>query len=397
MNAMNEDIDYESWAYLNRVVEGPSYEVQRLLAEGKSVGELVHGIKTRASWLGKLGPATETRWDWDRAQEDLYIAREMGARLVTPESREWPRQEFDQAFGFAASGLSEHIRSYQEDAFPPHGLWVRGEDLSTVIAQSVAVVGTRAISRYGHDATRMIVKDLASAQWTVVSGGALGVDTVAHQTALEIGAPTVAVQACGIDQVYPARNKNLFSDIAQRPGRGCIVTEYPPEMPPHRHRFLTRNRLVAALTKGTVVVEAGWRSGALNTLSWAEGLGKVPMAVPGPITTNGSLGCNARLKEPTTQLVTSGEDVRELLSPVGDVDAQAQLEIQFDASPIQKLTRNELRVFDAMELEEGKTAEDIATSAGLTLALTIHILVALQNIGLVHRAGVRWQRRQYED
>ncbi|MDO5511459.1 DNA-processing protein DprA [Corynebacterium sp.] len=376
------------WAYLNRVVEGPSRPLQQLLAAGRDVGEIAHGVRSRASWLGELAGQTAARCGWERMEEDLVAAAAVGARLITPESPEWPTSEFDRAFGFAATGRSEHLRSYQDDAVPPHALWVRGGPLGAAVAQSVAIVGTRAATRYGLDATRQIATGLASHHWTVVSGGALGIDTVAHESALGAGGLTVAVAACGIDRTYPARNAALFDRIA---GQGVCVSEYPPGTPPQRHRFLTRNRLVAALTSGTVIVEAAWRSGALNTLSWAEGLGRVTMAVPGPITGAGSLGCHERIKEGRAQLVTGSDDIRSLLGAVGALDVAEQYELAFAATPVQSLSRNELRAFDAIE-PAGSIAQEVAASAGLPLPLTVHLLMDLCKRGVVVREGTTWKR-----
>lgn len=378
----------QSWAYLNRVVEGPSRPLQLLLSAGRDADEIARGVRTRADWLGELAGQTDSRYSWDRVEEDLADAAAVGARLITPDLAEWPQEEFDRAFGFAATGRSDHVRSYQSDAVAPHALWVRGMPLNQAVAQSVAVVGTRAATRYGHDATRRLVTGLAGHRWTIVSGAALGVDTVAHETALATGGLTVAVAACGIDRTYPARNAALLDRIA---GQGCVVSEYPPGMSPQRHRFLTRNRLVAALTAGTVIVEAAWRSGALNTLSWAEGLGRVAMAVPGPITTSGSLGCHERIKDGRAQLVTGADDVRALLGAVGALDLAEQYELAYAATPVQSLTRNELRVFDACA-PEGSIAQEISTVAGLPLPLTVHLLMDLARRGIVERAGTAWSR-----
>ncbi len=377
-----------SWAYLNRVVEGPSRALQQLLAAGRDPAEIARGIRTRATWLGDLTAQTEARHSWDRAEEDLAAAAEVGARLISPDSPEWPRAEFDLAFGFAASGRSDHLRSYQDDAVPPHALWVKGRPLGETVAQSVGVVGTRAASRYGIEATRQIATGLAAHQWTVVSGGALGIDTAAHEATLGAGGLTVVVAACGIDRAYPARNATLLERIA---GQGTWVSEYPPGTPPQRHRFLTRNRLVAALTAGTVIVEAAWRSGALNTLSWAEGLGRVTMAVPGPVTGAGSLGCHERIKENRAQLVTGSDDIRALLGAAGALDVAEQYELAFAATPVQALSRNELRVYDAVD-PAGTRAEEVAETAGLTLPLTVHLLLDLVRRGLLTREGMIWRR-----
>lgn len=381
-----------AWAYLSRVVEGPSWGIQKLLDAGRDAEEIVRGIKTRASWLGELGRETEARYDTDQAHRDLETAARHGARLVTPDDSEWPSEELNHAFGFAATGLSEHLRTYQADAVAPHALWVKGARLNTLFHRAVALVGTRALSTYGAQATEMLVADLAANQWTIVSGGALGADTIAHRSALERGTPTVVVAACGIDRTYPRDNAELFASIIDSPHPGAIVTEYPPGVPPQRHRFLTRNRLVAALTQGTVVVEAAWRSGALNTLSWAEGLGRIPMVVPGPITSTNSLGCHSRIRDGRAQLVTSGRDVRALLEAVGAVDTDAQYELAFAPSDIQALSRNELRIFDALPVHGARETDAIARIAGMSVPLCVHILLDLARRSVVVREGTCWAR-----
>lgn len=386
----------QSWAYLSRVLEGPSRHLQELLDNGHSADEIAEGIRKRQPWLGQLLGETASRYDWERAGEDLAQIEELGGRLITPDDAEWPGQELAQAFGFAASGASEEIRSHQSDAVPPHALWVRGAPLAPAVAQSVAIVGTRAQSRYGAEATRMIAAGLSGHQWAVVSGGALGIDTAAHEEVLQSGGTTVMIAACGLDRAYPARNRSLFDRVAAS-DTGVLVSEYPPGTPPQRHRFLTRNRLVAALTQGTVIVEAAWRSGALNTLSWASALGRVAMAVPGPVTSANSLGCHQRIRDGRAQLVTGPDDVRALLGAIGEVDVEQQYELQFSGSAVQGLSRNELRIFDALEPGQERETEAVAGAAGLPLALTVHLLVDLGKRGLVVRHGTRWLREKGVD
>ncbi|MBP3087861.1 DNA-protecting protein DprA [Corynebacterium sp. sy017] len=379
------------WAYLSRVLEGPSKRLQELLSAGHDVEEIVSGIKNRSSWIGGLLGETQARYNCDRSQEDLAQVESLGGWLLTPDSEQWPYEQLNQAFGFAASGRSEHARSYQEDAVMPHALWVRGSshlDLGKVLAQSVAIVGTRAVSSYGIDATQYIAEGLAQHKWTIVSGGALGVDAVAHKQALDSGGVTIAVSACGIDRFYPAGNRNLFDKIVEC---GLIVSEYPPGHTPQRHRFLTRNRLVAAFTQGTVVMEAAWRSGALNTLNWAQAFGKVTMAVPGPITGVGSLGCHEKIRNGQAQLVCSADEVRALLSAVGEVDPEQQYEIDFAPSHVQALSRNELRVFDVLGAQ-AKTSDQIVQETALSLGLCMYLLVVLERKGLVVRAHNAWRR-----
>ncbi|MDO5075816.1 DNA-processing protein DprA [Corynebacterium sp.] len=378
----------QAWAYLSRVVEGPSRQLQTLFKAGHDAERIAYAIRHRETWIGELLRETAARHDWDRAAADLAACAAAGGRMITPDDEEWPHARLDESFGFAETGRSEHVRSYQADAVPPHVLWVRGQRLDGVIERSVGVVGTRAMSRYGMEATKLLVRGLAQHQWCVVSGGALGVDTTVHETALECGGPTVVIQACGLDRVYPARNKHLIDTIA---GVGAVVTEYPPGTPPARHRFLTRNRLVAALTQGTVIVEAAWRSGALNTLSWAEGLGRVAMAVPGPITGAGSLGCHERIRTGRAQMVTSADEVRSLLEAIGVLDVGAQYELQFAGDAIAGLSRTELRLYDALDGVPAETAA-VARAAGLPLSLAVHVLVDLAKRNLVQRVGTGWCR-----
>lgn len=242
----------------------------------------------------------------------------------------------------------------------------------------------------------MIAAGLSAHEWTVVSGGALGIDTAAHEEVLAVAGTTVMVAACGLDRAYPARNTALFDRIAGS-GSGVVVSEYPPGTPPQRHRFLTRNRLVAALSQGTVIVEAAWRSGALNTLSWASALGRVSMAVPGPVTSANSLGCHERIRDGRAQLVTGPDDIRALLGAIGEVDVAQQYELQFAGTSVQGLSRNELRIFDALDPDGDLETQAVATAAGLPLALAVHLLVDLGKRGLVERNGTKWRRIQGAD
>lgn len=176
----------------------------------------------------------------------------------------------------------------------PYALWVRGTaDLRDLCGQSVAVVGSRAATAYGTHMCAEITTGLAADGWVIVSGGAYGVDATAHRAALACGGRTVAVLACGPDPAYPREHGVLLDDIASQ---GAVVSEYPPGMPPARHRFLLRNRFIAALASGTVVVEAAARSGSLVTARHAGDLDRQLMAVPGPVTSAMSAGSPAGLR-----------------------------------------------------------------------------------------------------
>lgn len=383
----------ESWAYLNRVVEGPNRHIQEMLAAGRDADELAHGIRTRASWLGELRSATESRYTWDQPAEDLAAAEREGYMLLTPESPGWPRRNIEESFGAALANAAKREEQLPFDAYPPHALWVRGAtDLAQLTASAAGIVGTRAASAYGHHATADLCKGLVRHQHTIISGGALGIDTVAHTSALDAGGVTAVIAACGPGQVYPRRNAALFDRIVAE--GGAVVTEYPPGVTPDRHRFLTRNRLVAALAQGTIVVEAAFRSGALNTLKWVEVFNRVGMAVPGPILGPGSLGTNLAIRDGRATMVLSADDAHEQLSPVGTSDVDGQYEIDFAADAIQQLSRNELRVYDSLPLSDtsGRSASEVARACGFTVGLSVHLLMDLSGKGLVARDGQLWRR-----
>lgn len=381
-----------AFAYLNRVVEGPHRGISKLLEIGKSGQEIAHGIYHREAWVGEeLLRSTQERYLKAKvdSENDLIIAGRENMRLIYPGHPEWPQETLDQAFRFLHHCDATTTRNTAADAFPPHCLWVRGENLISLTSQAVAIVGTRAISSYGRAATQTICAGLAKHQWTIISGGAAGVDRVAHLTALEEGTPTVVVQACGLDRAYPQSHRDLYARIVEE--GGAVVSEYPPTSTPLRHRFLSRNRLVAALTQGTIVMEAAWRSGALSTLTWAESFGRATMAVPGPILSAQSLGCHQRIRDGRATLISSADEAREILSQTGAVDVEGNYELIFPASPIQKLSANELKVYDAIGFEASESRK-IAENAGLSLALCIHLLVELERRNLVRREGSLWRR-----
>ena len=387
----------ESWAYLSRVVEGPSHHIQALLRMGKSADEIAEGVRTRATWIGGLLSQTENRFTWDRPAEDLEFAAELGYTLLTPESPQWPAEAIQCAFGRQQTGAAGKA-SHQPDGIAPHALWVAGNtNLPGLFAQSVGVVGTRHATKYGHMATKDLVAGLGGHNYTVVSGGALGIDTVAHTTAMDVNTPTVVVAACGPGEHYPRSNKALFERVVAT--GGALVTEYPPAVTPDRHRFLTRNRLVAALTLGTVLVEAPFRSGALNTLKWVNAFNRTAMAVPGPVTDAQSLGANLAIQNNEAEMVLNAGQIHEQLSAVGEYSAEEQMEMQYPPSVTQQLSRNELRIYDALPPagRTGREAEAVAADAGLSIALTVHILMDLSKRGLVERDKRVWSRVEQSD
>lgn len=292
-----------------------------------------------------------------------------GGRYLIPGDGEWPTQLM--ALGAAA----------------PWGLFVVGAELRTAAARSVAVVGARAASQYGVHVASELSTDLASRGWAVVSGGAYGIDAAAHRGAIVTGGVTIAALAFGIDVAYPRGHTELFARI--RGEGGILVSEFPPGVTPTKPRFLLRNRIIAALTRGTVVVEAAHRSGALNTAAVARRLHRPVMVVPGPVTSATSAGCHrlARADEPA-RLVTDASEVIEEVGVIGELaDRQDPLLRVRDS-----LDPASLRVLEAMPTEAPSSISDLAVLAGIGASATGGILLRLAAAGLVRESGAGFVR-----
>ncbi|MDO9378811.1 MAG: DNA-processing protein DprA [Nocardioidaceae bacterium] len=244
----------------------------------------------------------------DDAADLLAAARERGLRWVCPGGAEWPTALDDLDLGHPVNGSRG----------APLGVWVRGARLDALVARAVAVVGARDATTYGQEVAGDLGADLAEAGTCVVSGAAFGIDAAAHRGAMSMRGRTVAVLACGVDVDYPRAHAGMLALVA---GAGAVVSEQLPGQGPTKARFLSRNRLIAALSAGTVVVEAARRSGALNTLGWAASIGRVTMGVPGPVTSRASVGVHQALRDGQAVVVTNGREVLEAISPFGTVDA----------------------------------------------------------------------------
>lgn len=289
-------------------------------------------------------------------------------RLVTPGDPEWPVQ-LDQ--------LAENR---------PYALWVRGtHDLRNACLRSVAMVGSRAATGYGLHVAGELACALAERSWCAVSGGAYGIDAASHRGALAGGAPTVAVLACGLDMNYPRGHENLFGDVC---ARGTLVSEHPLGTRPTRHGFLVRNRLIAALTPGTIVVEAGRRSGALNTAKHTLELCRALMAVPGPITSALSAGCHQLLRDHRAVCVTGADDVAELVGHIG-----ADLRSDGTAGPPPTQLDDEARrVLAGVPRGSGAGAATIALAAETGIDSALRCLGLLAAAGFVERGPAGWRR-----
>ena len=347
--------------------------------------EAVQGLASTGTEAVEHGQMPEAidRWairagDAETTGNDLDMIARIGGRLVIPDDDEWPGMLDD--LGPAA----------------PLGLWVRGSAcLSTVLTRAVAVVGARAASNYGTKCASDLAWDLAARGITVVSGGAFGIDAAAHRAASAREAPTVAFMAGGVDRFYPAANAELFDQIL---ATGAIVSETAPGMTPMRHRFLLRNRLIAASAQVSVIVEAGWRSGALNTARHALELSRQVAAFPGSVYSASSTGAHRLVREHEAELVTCSDDVIALMdddspalfSATADGAASENGDHPSKADPREALDEREKICLNALTVSKPLDVGTIASRAGLTIADALNSLTALDLAGLAERRDTGW-------
>lgn len=369
--------DAEARLALSLVVEPGDPRLVPLLDE-HGAGAVVSAIRDGGAPLASHLPDA-WRDAAPRLERDVAAARaradEQGLRWVVPGDREWP------------AGLDDldHVEPHGGTTGAPLGLWVRGPaDLAGLAEQAVAVVGARSCTAYGSDCAAEIAADVADQGGTVVSGAAFGIDAAAHRGALVQHRPTVAVLACGADVEYPRTHASLLRRIGQD---GLVVSEQAPGQVPMRSRFLSRNRIIAALAVGTVVVEAARRSGSLNTLYWADALGRVTMGVPGPVTSQQSAGVHQAVRDGRAVLVTTG---REVLDAVAGLTADVAEPARADDTERDRLGRLARRVLDALSFEQARTGADVAASARGSRAEVAELLTALERQGLCIHVGDRW-------
>ena len=299
-------------------------------------------------------------------ERDLSEAELAGIRVVCPGDPEWPTQL--DVLGDAR----------------PYALWLRGRaDLRHSCLRSVSIVGARAATAYGSHVSAELAAGLAGRGWAVISGGAYGIDGCAHRGALAAEGITVAVLACGVDNPYPHGNHELFAAIA---AQGLLVSEWPPGRNPTRARFLARNRVIAALSRGTVVVEARRRSGALSTARHARDLCRPVMAVPGPVTSDSSAGCHWIMREWGAVCVTSPGDVLEHVAVIGE-----HLIVPGPVLGSAELDPVTARVLEAVPMRGGAGPATIAVSAGVALDTTLSCLGLLAAGGFVARGPRGWR------
>ncbi len=368
------DVTQQAWAYLSRVVEPPCTELAALVTR---VGPVDAAERVRRGEVDdNLARRTEARREIDRAAQDLELLARRGGRLLTPDDEEWPALAFVAFGGAAVAGRPQGM--------PPLVLWLRGAArLDDVAQRAAAVVGTRAATSYGEHVAADLAVGLAERDVAVISGGAYGIDGAAHRATLSVDGLTVAVLAGGLDIPYPAGHSALLHRIATD---GLLVTEYPPGVRPARHRFLTRNRLVAAFAGAAVVVEAGLRSGAANTAAWARALGRIVGAVPGPVTSSASSGCHALLRS-GAEVITRAEDVVELVGRIGELASEPTR----PQTPLDELGEQERRVYEALPGRGTATVEEIAVAAALDPERVLAPLAMLELAGVAERADGCWR------
>ena len=363
-----------AWAYLSRVTEPPCGELADLVRRTGPV-EAAERIR-RGEVEPGLSQRTAARRHHDCAAADLGLLQRRGGRLLTPDDDEWPHLAFA---AFAGAPVRDKPQGYA-----PLALWVVGPlRLDEVTERAAAIVGTRVPTAYGEHVASDLSAGLAEHEVAVVSGGAYGIDGAAHRAALAADGVTVAVLAGGVDVYYPAGHSALLHRIATN---GVLVSEYPPGVRPARYRFLTRNRLVAALAGATVVVEAGLRSGAASTAAWARALGRVVCAVPGPVTSAVSAGCHVLLRS-GAELVTRADEVRELIGRAGEFAD----ELPRPSGPMDALSDTEGLIFEAFPARGWRTPDEIAVAAGIPAATVLGPLAMLEIAGLVRSRDGRWQ------
>ena len=349
-----------AWSRISEPGDLAAFRLVERLGPVGALHEVLAGGPETARWRVRLRTTDPAR--------DLATIHRFGGRLVVPGDEEWP------------AGLADLAST------PPHCLWVRGPGrLDALCARAVAVVGARAATAYGEHVAAEMAAGLTERGVTVVSGAAYGVDGAAHRGALAAEGPTMAVLACGLDRWYPTGHRRLIDRIA---ATGAVVSEVPPGSAPTRWRFLERNRLIAAMTTVTIVVEAAARSGALATAGRALKLARTVAAVPGPVTSPSSTGCNQLLREGAV-CVTDVAEVLELLYPIGE---QLALPVAAPAADHDGLAVDDLRVYDALPIRSPAPVESLAQVAGLLEDEVAAGLGRLEVRGLAHREGSGWRR-----
>lgn len=371
-----------AYAYLGAVTERPTAQLWDLV---DAVGPVEARERIRRRQVGDaLADQSEARRDLVDGVRLLEEAHEVGARLLVPGDPGWP--------DWALNPL-DRPRGRRRDssggvptALRPLGLWWRGPaEPERVLARAVAVVGTRAPTAYGRAVAADLSAGVAADDFTVISGGAFGIDAAAHRAVLGVGGHTIAVLAGGVDRLYPRGNEELLRQVAET---GAVVSEQPPGTGVTRYRFLDRNRIIAALTSATVVVEAAARSGALSTAAWAAALERPVGAVPGPITSVASVGSHLLIRDRGAVLIGRAADVVELAGDMGETADPPR----GDTSTWDGLDDVTRRILEALPTSGGLAPAEVAASAGIPPGTARAVLGRLMSTGAAIRGPQGWRR-----
>ncbi len=312
------------------------------------------------------------RWVPRISKPDALLAFRQAARfglsLVVPGDPDWPT---------AIDDLGEHA---------PHALWVRGNRGALIaLDASIAVVGARAATGYGEHVTVEAAAGLVDRGYAIVSGAAYGIDGAAHRAALASSGTTIAFLAGGLDRFYPSGHDALLGRIIEQ---GAAISEVPCGVAPTKWRFLQRNRLIAAAARATVVVEAGSRSGSLNTAGHAAALGRPLGAVPGPVTSSASAGCHRLLREYDAACVTTADEIAELF-PLDERRPPTAGDV---VRPAADPTGTRTRLLDALAPRSARTPDKLAAISGLAVDRVRAELGLLALDGLARERGDGWIR-----
>ncbi|MBW8171622.1 DNA-processing protein DprA [Ornithinimicrobium sp. Arc0846-15] len=363
-----------TWA---RIAE-PQDKLARRLIEQWGLRQALERVQTSISRGGgkesgievDIGARFAARLAHVDVDRELEMAAKVGAVILLPGQPGWPSR-------------------LDELEHPPWALWSRGEQSPAVAChRSISIVGARASTHYGDREASSLAGELCDQGFSIVSGAAYGIDAAAHRGALAAGGRTLAFLACGVDRAYPARHSNLLAQVAEN---GAVLSEVPPGAAPLRTRFLARNRLIAAASVGTVMVEAGLRSGARSTVSEAVALNRPVGALPGPVTSMVSAGCHEEIRAGRAVLVTDAAEVRDLCGAIGEDLAPPKNGPHRSHDGLEGL---ELRVWECLRPpgRRGMDVEEVTRVAGLSALEALSALGRLEASGRVRREGLQWQR-----
>ena len=348
----------------SRVAEPGDPVATRLIAKHGPVSALLLAASSAEQIVQRFLPRLEVL----DVERDLEVGAKFSARIVCPGDPEWPQ------------GLDDL-------SAPPYCLWVRGPvDVASSCQRSAAVVGARSATVYGETVATDMAAGLGERRFTIISGAAFGIDAAAHRGALDTGATTIAVLAGGVERPYPSSHAALIARIVEV---GAVISEVAPGSAPTKTRFLQRNRIIATMSSGTVVVEAGLRSGSLNTARTAAEHGRVVAAVPGPVTSMMSAGCHEQIRSGMALLVTDAAEAAEAIGDYGCDLAPVRSGPTFAGDELDALAA---RLLSALPVRKGVPVSRLAVSSGLSVSEVRSLLGRLDLMSLAERHGEGWRQ-----